>query len=81
MRITYRTLAKLIARMSDEQLDCDVTVEDGINFECYPARLRIAGDQHDSLYMGHPIIYFDKECEYYTRSDDVEKLASDIGLK
>lgn len=49
MRITYRTLGKLIAAMNEEQLDCDLTVEIPTeqSSECYAAELRIAGDDHD----------------------------------
>lgn len=80
MRITYRTLGKLIARMSDFQLDCDVTVEadDG---ECFPSELRLATeDNYDSLDVGHPILYVHFTFGAGERRDDIEGIAKDIGL-
>lgn len=79
MQITYRTLGLLIAKMDDNQLDSDVTVEldEG---ECFPAELRIAGEEHSGgLDDGHPVLY----CNFYApgvRRDDVEQLALDIGI-
>ena len=78
MRITYRTLAKLIDQMSEEQKDSDLTIEDCIQQECFAATLRIAGENHDSLEDGHPVIYLlNYEAD---RSDNIKKLVEDIGL-
>jgi hypothetical protein len=57
MRITYRTLAALIEMMSEDQIDSDVTVEIGVEGECYAAELRICDGEHDSLDDDHPVIY------------------------
>ena len=55
--MTFRELAASIATMSEEQKDCDLTVELGITDECIPAELRICGSNHDSLDVNHPFIY------------------------
>ena len=82
MRITYRTLASLIGKMNPEQLDSDVTIElyDGEGAECYAAHLLICNNNHDSLDDGHPVIYSDITKVYSKRRDDVEQIATDIGL-
>ena len=54
---TYRRLLKVLASMSDEQLDADITIEVGIDDECYPAELRFAGETHSSLEENHPVIF------------------------
>lgn len=80
MRITYRTLAALIGRMDDEQKDSDVTMElvTEQGSECYPAELRICGENHDSLDDGHPVLMeIDPETE---RRDDVATIATEIGI-
>ena len=83
MRLTYRTLAALIEKMSDDQKDSDLTVEirDDKCSECFHAELRIAGEEHDSLDDGHPVVYvciigFDES----ERRNDIDVIASDIGL-
>lgn len=76
MKITYRTLAKLIERMSDYQKDCDVTVEDLEYDECYPAELSIG---HSSLDYNHPVLSFGDVAED-DRCDDIEQICQDIGL-
>lgn len=81
MRITYRTLRELLNRMSDEQLDCDVTVEDAYENECYPAELRISGPNHDSLDDNHPIIYIPTIIDGDERVSDIGKISDYIGLK
>ncbi len=58
MKITYRQLKYLLETMSDDSLDCDVTVEDTYTDECYAAELRVAGTNHDSLEEGHPVLCF-----------------------
>lgn len=82
MRITYRTLAALIAKMDDDQKDSDVTVEiplDGT--ECFAAELRIAGSEHDGgLDENYPVIYVHQDEKYHRRRNDVEQIAKDIGL-
>jgi hypothetical protein len=58
MRITYRQLVEMMnAIFTDEQWDSDVTVEDGINDECFAAELRICDNSHDSLDYNHPVIF------------------------
>lgn len=62
MRMTYRQLLHKLVELSDEQLQCDLTVADGINTECFPADLRFADeDNFDSLDEGHPVIYYPVE--------------------
>ena len=74
MRITYRTLAKLIDKMSDEQKDYDVTVEDENMDECFAAELRIGGEDHDSLDPPYyPVLYIPTG-ELDPRSDNVEMI-------
>ena len=76
MRITYRTLADLIDLMSDDQKDCDVTVQLDEN-EFYPAELRISMG-YDSLDDEHPIIYPHHDLESGDRRDDVERIWEEI---
>lgn len=57
-KITYRDLLKELMELSDEQLECDVTVENGIENECFAAELRICAEEHDSLDEDHPVIYY-----------------------
>ena len=78
MRITYRTLAQLIEKMSDEQKDCDVTVEDGIENECYHAELRISAENHDSLDDNHPVIFIGNITN--ERVDDIDRLVDYVGI-
>lgn len=59
--MTYKQLIEELQKLSPEQLSCDVTVEDGTENECYPAELRIADTEHDSLDENHPVIYFTQE--------------------
>jgi hypothetical protein len=84
MRITYRTLGKLIAAMNEEQLDCDLTVEIPTEqlSECYSAELRIAGSEHDAgLDDGHPVIFVhclsDRD---EIRTSDIDEIKETIGL-
>jgi hypothetical protein len=55
--MTYRELLEAMIHWSDDQLDSTITVEVAFEDECYPAELRIAGVDHDSLDENHPIIY------------------------
>lgn len=82
IRITYRTLAKLIDRMSDEQKDCDVTAEvfDGENTECFAASLRICNDDHDSLDDHHPVLFVDQCTAPDPRVDDIDMICKEIDL-
>lgn len=66
MRITYRQLRTMLNALTEAQLDCDVTVEDSYEDECYTADFRICGNEHDSLDPDHPVIFFGK----YTTSDN-----------
>jgi len=43
--------------LTDEQLECTVTVEDAYENECRAAELRISTDNHDSLDEDHPVIF------------------------
>jgi len=78
MRITYRTLAALINKMSEIQKDTDVTVEIETENECYAAELRICDDEHDSLDENHPVIFVPNSFIDTPRSDDVEALWVEI---
>ena len=78
MKITYRTLAKLIERMSEYQKDADVTIELSEYSECYPASLRICGENHDSLNDSHPVIYVD--IEDGDRINNIDWICETIGL-
>lgn len=55
--MTYRELFEKLGTLTESQLNCDLTVELGPEDECYPAELRIAGSEHDSLDENHPIIF------------------------
>jgi len=82
MRITYRTLGKLIEYMNDDQLDSDVTVEliEVENRKCYPAELRICNYEHDSLDDGDPVIFVNYENVDMFRISNIDKIKYDIGL-
>ena len=83
MRITYRTLRALLFKMSDDQLDSDVTVEipSESGSECFAAELRIAGDSHDcGLDSGHPVIFTHMLEDAGDRRDDMTQIAIDIGI-
>jgi len=85
MRITYRTLAKLLARLTEEQLDTDLTVEipskNGIDNACYAADLRIAGEDHDGgLDDSHPVIFTHMALLKQRRRQDVDEIAKEIGI-
>ena len=75
MRITYRTLAKLIDRMSEDQKDSDVTVEmqDDVDGEVFAAELRICGTEHGVLDPEHPVLYVPIE-ELEPRNDNVDQI-------
>lgn len=73
MRITYRQLVEMMnATFTDEQWDYDVTVEDGINDECFAAELRIADTNHDTLDYNHPVIYINDKIATETIATDSE---------
>ena len=55
--MTYRELLQSLTNLTNEQLDCDVTIELEFEDECFPAELRICGDTHDLLAEGHPVIF------------------------
>ena len=62
MRITYEQLGTIIACMSHEQKQCDVTIEDR-DGECRPASIRFVGskDKQDGvLDESHPLIFISK---------------------
>ena len=54
--MTYQDLLNSLSKMTPEQLQCDVTVEDGQN-ECYPAKLKICGVEYGVLDEDHPVIF------------------------
>ena len=57
MRITYRHLRKMLNSLSEDQLDCDVTVEIP-GEETYAADFRIVGAENDTgLEENHPVIF------------------------
>lgn len=78
MRITYKTLLNLLNRMSDEQLDCDVTIYDDVADEYLPGEMLICGHQHDVLDDGHP--YLRVSNGNSIRVNDANKVAEEIGL-
>jgi len=53
----YRELLEELRKLPEEQLDCDVTVEDAYEGECRLAELRFATEQHTLLDVNHPIIF------------------------
>lgn len=53
---TYRQLLEQLQLLSDEQLDVKVTIELDLEGECIPGCLDIAGETHDSLDEGVPVI-------------------------
>ncbi len=55
----YLDLLQQLQKLTPEQLQMTVTVEDGIENECYAAELRITDTEHDSLDENHPVIFFD----------------------
>ena len=55
--MTYRQLIEQLQKLTEEQLDCSVTVEDAYETECRAAELRISTDNHDSLDEDHPVIF------------------------
>ena len=57
--MTYRELIEQLEKLTDEQLDCTVTVDSLDRRECYPAGLAITGNDHDSLDEDHPILTID----------------------
>ena len=81
MRITYRTLSKLIDKMNDEQKDSDLTIilcddyDDGP--EAYPAMLSITDDTYDIIDIGYPYIRISHTLH---GRDDTLNIAKEIGL-
>jgi len=54
--MTYRELIEQLEKLTEEQLECTVTVDSLERRECYPALLAITGNDHDSLDEDHPIL-------------------------
>ncbi len=85
MRITYRQLKSLLETMSDDSLDCDVTVEDTYINQCYSAELRVAGTNHDSLEEGHPVLCFGmkgmKDGDLRLKDSQLDWYIKNYGLK
>jgi hypothetical protein len=84
--MTYRTLQKLLAKMTENQKDSDVTVEIPHNLAdgCYPVELRFAGEDHDGgLDANHPVLYVhdpEHDSEQPVRRDDIEQIIKDTGM-
>ena len=55
--MTYWDLLRALSKLTDEQLECTVTVELGITDECYAAKLRVCDSEHGVLDVNHPVIY------------------------
>ena len=55
----YKTLLEKLQKMTPDQLELDVTVEDPHEDECFPAVLRTAGSHHSSLEENHPVLYLE----------------------
>lgn len=53
---TYRQMLEALLRMSDTQLDSDITVYNLGEDEFYPSELRVAGDD-GVLDRWHPVIF------------------------
>lgn len=66
--------------MNQDQLDSDVTIELSSSDECYPAELRIAGQNHSSLDEYHPVLFVHFE-DAGVRMDDCDQISKLIGLK
>jgi hypothetical protein len=49
-KMTYRELFHALFEMTDEQLDCEVIIEDGSEKECYLADLRVLDDNSPVIY-------------------------------
>jgi len=54
---TLRELKAALSYLTEEQLDCNITVERQSSDECYPAIFEFAGVNHDVLDLGHPLFY------------------------
>jgi hypothetical protein len=82
MKISYRTLAALIERLSDPQKDADVTVDvfDGQSFSSFFAEFRIVNELHDNLEKGHPVISVNLIEDIGPKVNDVDWLAKAIGV-
>jgi len=89
MRITWRTVGKIIEQMSDEQKDSALTVElpygDGDTDETktFPAEIRVAGSEHCcGEPEGKPLVYVHQLGESHDFHDDrdIEDIVADIGL-
>ena len=72
MRMTYRQMVQIMNEVfTEDQWESDVTVEDGIEEECYAAELRICGDNHDSLDEDHPVIFIPREIVERATDQDI----------
>lgn len=49
--MTYRELLERLSSLSDEQLNCKVTVKNPYEDECFPAELRICGKDHPVIFL------------------------------
>jgi len=82
MKITYRTLAQLIERLSEEQKDKEVSVDiwDGASLETYGAEFRIVNDKHDFLEHNHPVLCVNQVDDLGKLINDVDWISRSIGI-
>lgn len=82
MRITYRTLALLIDKMTDDQKEKELTVDiwDGASFETFGADFRIVNQKHQNLENNHPVILVDQVNDLGPLVSDVDWIARSIGI-
>lgn len=82
MRLTYRTLALLIDKMTDDQKDRELTVDiyDGASFETFGADFRIVNHNHHNLEKNHPVILVDQVNDLGPLVNDVDWIARSIGI-
>lgn len=57
--MTYRELIVRLLDLTDEQLDCDLTVKLTETDEYLPAGFDIVGPDCDELDEGHPVLFID----------------------
>ena len=60
----YGELLEKLYELSPAQLNCDVTIEDPSEGECFPTGFYVCDNEHDSLDPDHPILYMAFDCDY-----------------
>jgi hypothetical protein len=54
---TYRKLKETLDKMTDEQLDCNLSIHDEISDEYYPVEVEVKESEADDvLDRGHPFL-------------------------